>query len=97
MLRTDRLIEESSKVLSVIRPNSHDTLSKLQDDTIPAPQIPNPATTQAHLNSSAVQNGRPSDFRYEFIIVQDCSSKQSYEAKADRQPVYLIVHGEMVK
>jgi len=78
MLRTDLLIEKRSQVCSIIRPNPQDTLSKLQDHTIPTPQIPDPATTQAHVNSPTVQNGCASDFCTGDVIVQNCASKQWY-------------------
>ena len=82
MLRIDRLIEEISKVRSVIRPNSQDTVSQLQDYTISPPQIPDPSTAQAVVNSPAVQNGRAPDFGADDVIVSDCSSKQRYRHKS---------------
>ena len=85
------------KVFRIIRPNSQNTVSQLQDHTISTPQIPNPSATQAPVNSPTIQNGRASDFCAADVIVSDCPSKQQYRHEADRQPVCLVFYSEVMK
>lgn len=96
-MSTDGLIEAICQIPCIVRPNSQYTLSKFQHHTVAAPQVPHPATTQAHVNSPAVENRGASDFCTHQIVVSDRSSKQGYRPEADRQVVQSVFHGEMMK
>ena len=79
----DLLLDKISKILGVNRPNSQITLSKLQDNAVSPPQIPDPSTTQAHVNAPADKYCCSPCFDVDDVLVLNTSMEQGDWAKGN--------------
>ena len=89
--------EKPSQVLSVIGPDANDTVSAMDDHAITAPQIPDPATTQAQMNSPTVENRRATDFDLLNVGVWNPGTEERQRAETNRQAISLIYHRQMME
>ena len=76
--------KETAKVFRIVASDAQCTLSEMDDDTRPAPNVPNPPSPDAHVNAPAIQKKRAPGFHFCDIPITDRPTKKGYGTKTDR-------------
>ncbi len=94
---TDLPFQKPSKVLGVVGADPQKALLEVDDNAIPTPEIPNPASTQAVVDTPAIEDGRLSNLDLLDVGVTHRSMKKWHWTEANRQSVALVHDGQMME